>query len=321
MYGTVLPAFARVVFATSAAYTFSCIHLFGNEGSFSDNHRIVCYNIVEAVRLFIRNKKFENYQRKYSDTPGHGLIKVEEFDEDQDINSILEKMVLVSSQTCSLFKELVKKYLMVLLAQFQPGQSNNPYYDSSDQSQLCQPNAPQPGPSNDLLPITDDTDLCQKCLQEKEGDDVIDAARDVMDAVRDVIPVACEALPSKMLLLLWLRSIPCFNATAATREALEHDQELTNEDLIEMEDHQEPVQEEENNPVETPVYLFTLKRLEEAFASVKNACDIFESQDSNFERSRKVAADLNKSIVCYREIYNEKKKKRLLSKKLLVNFL
>ncbi len=88
----------------------------------------------------------------------------------------------------------------------------------------------------------------------------------------------------------------------------EHDRELTNEDLIEMEDHQEPVQEEENNPVETPVYLFTLKRLEEAFASVKNACDIFESQDSNFERSGKVAADLNKAIVCYREIYNEKKK-------------
>ncbi|KAG1691202.1 Protein SpAN [Nymphon striatum] len=51
--------------------------------------------------------------------------------------------------------------------------------------------------------------------------DVMDAARDVMDAVRDVIPVACEALLSKMLLLLWLRSIPCFNATATTREALE----------------------------------------------------------------------------------------------------
>ncbi|KAG1652780.1 V-type proton ATPase subunit C [Nymphon striatum] len=47
----------------------------------------------------------------------------------------------------------------------------------------------------------------------------MNAARDVMDAVRDVIPVACEALLSKML-LLWLRSIPCFNATAATREAL-----------------------------------------------------------------------------------------------------
>ncbi|KAG1687954.1 putative 4-coumarate--CoA ligase 3 [Nymphon striatum] len=49
----------------------------------------------------------------------------------------------------------------------------------------------------------------------------MDAARDVMDAVRDVIPVACEALLSKMLLLLmWLCSIPCFNDTAATREAL-----------------------------------------------------------------------------------------------------
>ncbi|KAG1696930.1 Protein-tyrosine sulfotransferase [Nymphon striatum] len=50
----------------------------------------------------------------------------------------------------------------------------------------------------------------------------MDAARDVMGAVRDVIPVACEALLSKMLLLLWLRSIPCFNATAATREALKY---------------------------------------------------------------------------------------------------
>ncbi|KAG1669026.1 Influenza virus NS1A-binding [Nymphon striatum] len=57
--------------------------------------------------------------------------------------------------------------------------------------------------------------LCRKRLI-----DVMDAARDVMGAVRDVIPVACEALPSKMLLLLWLRSIPCFNTTAATREAL-----------------------------------------------------------------------------------------------------
>ncbi|OAF67201.1 hypothetical protein A3Q56_05071, partial [Intoshia linei] len=51
-----------------------------------------------------------------------------------------------------------------------------------------------------------------------------------------------------------------------------------------MEDHQEPVQERENNPVESPVYLFTLKILEEAFESVKNECNIFESQDSNFER-------------------------------------
>ncbi|KAG1680078.1 Erythroid differentiation-related factor 1 [Nymphon striatum] len=55
---------------------------------------------------------------------------------------------------------------------------------------------------------------------KKASVDVMDAARDVMGAVRDVIPVACEALPSKMLLLLWLRSIPCFNTTAATREAL-----------------------------------------------------------------------------------------------------
>jgi hypothetical protein len=53
---------------------------------------------------------------------------------------------------------------------------------------------------------------------------------------------------------------------------------------------------------------------------VKNACDIFESQDSNFKRSRKVAADLNKSIVCYGEIYNEKKKTSFKQKKTLDEF-
>ncbi|KAG1683641.1 Sodium/hydrogen exchanger 2 [Nymphon striatum] len=64
--------------------------------------------------------------------------------------------------------------------------------------------------------------------------DVMDAARDVMDAVRDVIPVACEALLSKMLLLLWLRSIPCFNATAARREALRSTVEYTERIQYEM---------------------------------------------------------------------------------------
>ncbi len=57
------------------------------------------------------------------------------------------------------------------------------------------------------------------------------------------------------------------------------------------------------------VTAFTLKGLEEAFESMKNMINnIFESQDSNFERSRKVAADVNKEIACYHEIYNEKKK-------------
>ncbi len=53
----------------------------------------------------------------------------------------------------------------------------------------------------------------------------------------------------------------------------EHDQELTNEDLMEMEEHCEQVEEIE--PVETPVYSFTLKGLEEVFASMKNMIRYF----------------------------------------------
>ncbi len=51
-----------------------------------------------------------------------------------------------------------------------------------------------------------------------------------------------------------------------------------------------------------------IEKLEEAFESMKNMINIFESQDSNFEWSRKVAADVKKAIACYHEIYNEKKK-------------
>ncbi|WAR28241.1 PIF1-like protein, partial [Mya arenaria] len=213
-------------FTTSADYTLSCIDLFGDECFFSDHQRIVCYNIVEAVRLFYLKQKVdllkitkgnipkrqvtdaseanftvsilntlkeeENYlkantnepeslldveRRQYSSrgltnvtdilftffvklteecmavfvhenlmTFGKSMYKmcldhimrnqslyplfisvvvnscsmagVVEFDEDQDIDSILEKMVLISSQTCSIFNELIQKYLMVLLSQF-----------------------------------------------------------------------------------------------------------------------------------------------------------------------------------------------------------
>ncbi|KAG1678456.1 Multidrug resistance-associated protein 1 [Nymphon striatum] len=74
-------------------------------------------------------------------------------------------------------------------------------------------------PGQMILKIGDVMDAARDVMDAAR--DVMDAARDVMDAVRDVIPVACEALPSKMLLLLWLRSIPCFNTIAATREALD----------------------------------------------------------------------------------------------------
>lgn len=86
-----------------------------------------------------------------------------------------------------------------------------------------------------------------------------------------------------------------------------HDQELSNEDLLELENYQEPVEEvEEDISIEKPD--LTIEKLKEAFASVQNACNIFEDHDSNSERCRKVISDLNKSVLCYRELYREMKR-------------
>jgi hypothetical protein len=63
--------------------------------------------------------------------------------------------------------------------------------------------------------------------------------------------------------------------------------ELTNEDLLEMEE-QEKAQEEEDIATETHVRSFTLKDLDEAFQHIEKAIEIVES---NFERTTKVAKD------------------------------
>ncbi|WAR09813.1 hypothetical protein MAR_034889, partial [Mya arenaria] len=105
------------------------------------------------------------------------MAGVVEFDEDQDINSILEKMVLISSQTCSIFNELIQKYLMVLLSQFRKDfksslrvektmahrkqikvskqrsiHTNEPHIGPIEESQPCPLNEPQPGPSKEPQP-------------------------------------------------------------------------------------------------------------------------------------------------------------------------
>ncbi|CAH2321240.1 Hypothetical predicted protein, partial [Pelobates cultripes] len=86
-----------------------------------------------------------------------------------------------------------------------------------------------------------------------------------------------------------------------------HKKELTNEDLLDMEEQEEFEEVEDVTAPETPVHSFNLKGLEEAFQHMEKAIDIFESQDSNFERSTKVARDLRNDYACYKEIYNERK--------------
>jgi hypothetical protein len=90
-----------------------------------------------------------------------------------------------------------------------------------------------------------------------------------------------------------------------------YSQDLSNEDLIEMEEQGivEEDEDEQEVAMETaPLPAFTIQRLVEAFRNIKSAMEIFETDDPNFERSSKVLEAMKNTYACYREIYHEKKK-------------
>ncbi|XP_053985498.1 tigger transposable element-derived protein 1-like [Hylaeus volcanicus] len=94
-----------------------------------------------------------------------------------------------------------------------------------------------------------------------------------------------------------------------------HDEELMDEDILVMEEPEED-EDEEDIENETPVRSFTLEALDEAFRHIERASEIFESQDSNFERATKIGEELRNACECYREIYEEKK--RLIGQRTLL---
>jgi hypothetical protein len=90
-----------------------------------------------------------------------------------------------------------------------------------------------------------------------------------------------------------------------------HSQDLSNEDLIEIEEQRiiEEDEDEQEVAMETaPPPAFTIQRLAEAFRYIKSAMEIFETDDPNFERSLKVLEAMKNAYACYREIYHEKRK-------------
>ena len=66
-------------------------------------------------------------------------------------------------------------------------------------------------------------------------------------------------------------------------------QELTNEDLMELESTQGLEEEEEENEEILPVKKFETKLMAEGFSLIEKALTIFESQDANVERFSKIA--------------------------------
>ncbi|XP_068246736.1 tigger transposable element-derived protein 1-like [Palaemon carinicauda] len=91
-----------------------------------------------------------------------------------------------------------------------------------------------------------------------------------------------------------------------------HGEEMSNQDLMELE-AQQRVEEEEEEETPVPMKKFETKLLAEGFSLIDKAIALFEQQDPNIERCTKVANQLNDAIQCYRIIYDEKKKKTVQS--------
>lgn len=83
-----------------------------------------------------------------------------------------------------------------------------------------------------------------------------------------------------------------------------HGEELSAEDLIQLE--KQMIEEEEETPTPEP-RRFTSKGLAEGFALIEEGLAKFEAEDPNIARYTKVARGVMDCLRCYREIWEEKK--------------
>lgn len=88
--------------------------------------------------------------------------------------------------------------------------------------------------------------------------------------------------------------------------------ELTNEDLLELEQQQHSEEDEEQKK-------FTVKGLGGVFSKINEVMLELEAMDPNVERLTKVERHINEGLRCYHEIYEEKKKQT--KQKLILGFL
>ncbi|XP_072263547.1 tigger transposable element-derived protein 1-like [Pyxicephalus adspersus] len=84
-----------------------------------------------------------------------------------------------------------------------------------------------------------------------------------------------------------------------------HDKELTNEDLMEIEQQIIAFSEENQDPG-TPTKKFSTKELADAFRLIDAGMAKFEEQDPDTERFTKVYQTVTEGLACYKAIYDEK---------------
>jgi hypothetical protein len=84
-----------------------------------------------------------------------------------------------------------------------------------------------------------------------------------------------------------------------------HTEELTNEDLLELE--KDLNEKGDESSVVEPVKLLLTKQIAEFFKHIDTAISIIDENDPNRERSAKVARDIQSALACYKEFYGERK--------------
>ena len=89
--------------------------------------------------------------------------------------------------------------------------------------------------------------------------------------------------------------------------AVQHE-ELTNEDLMELEAQRKDEERQEEEDVTEEPKRFTTQEMARGFSLSEEALLVFESQYPNIEWYLKVATAVQNAIQCYRVICDEKKK-------------
>ena len=89
--------------------------------------------------------------------------------------------------------------------------------------------------------------------------------------------------------------------------AVQHE-ELTNEDLMELEAHRKDKERQEEEVNDIPKR-FMKQEMARGFSLFEEALLVFEAQDPNVEWYTKVAAAIKNAIRCYHVIYDRKKKR------------
>ena len=95
---------------------------------------------------------------------------------------------------------------------------------------------------------------------------------------------------------------------AVTMELAVQHEELTNEDLMELEAQRKDEEKQEEEKITEEGKRFTMQEMARGFSLFEEALLVFEAQDQNIEWYAKAAAAVQNAIQCYRVIYDEKKR-------------